>query len=88
MQWLREHANLDHRVGWKCKTTGQPIKIALIGRSVWIRPFLGGYGEVRQVGHSYCPCCQPNFELPKLSTPIYEDELGEYWFLDAKGEAS
>lgn len=54
---------------------GHDVVFKAIGRSIWLRPFMGGPGEVRQVLHPYCLTC--NDELPNiaLGTPIYDDEL-------------
>lgn len=78
VEWLNEHA--EQRPGdkiWVCKKTKEPISNATVGRSIWIKPFTGGSGEVRQVVHLACMKCTPNAEPPNYGTPIYEDELVE-----------
>ena len=57
-----------------CKVSGEPLQEIVTGRSIWIRPFGGGFGEVRRVAHLYCGC-EPKREPPTYGTPIYEDEL-------------
>jgi hypothetical protein len=73
-KFLKEHAE---RRGsrWMCKKTGAIIRVTETGRSIWHRPFMGGSGEVCQVGHLHCPECQPQFSVPSYGTPIYDDEL-------------
>lgn len=52
---------------------GVPIMVYVTGRSIWERPFMGGRGEVRQIGHMYLQ----NENEPKIQygMPVYEDEL-------------
>jgi hypothetical protein len=71
--WLREHAD-QRGHEWFCKTTGAAIQTARTGRSIWLRPFDGGYGEVRDVDHLWCPSCTPEPRV-EYGTPIYADEL-------------
>jgi len=73
VDWLKQHAQLVDGV-WKCKKTNTAIKQTIIGRSIWIRPFLGGSGEVRQVTHPFCEKCDGRPTIT-YGTPIYEDEL-------------
>lgn len=73
--WILEHAEQDDGGNWKCKKTDAIIQCSTTGRSIWTEPFLGGSGEVRQIGHLHCPECQPNFKLPEHGTPIYSNEL-------------
>jgi len=74
-EWLKKHGIMDEK-GWKCKKTGVAIMSAIIGRSIWMRPFMGGSGEVRQVAHLYCLGCGKR-PVIEHGTPIYEDELIE-----------
>lgn len=75
-KWLNEHAEyVDGQ--WRCKTTGLAIMYRTVGRSIWMRPTQGGFGEVRPVAHLYCEGCNPNFSPPRMGEPIYEDELVE-----------
>lgn len=74
--WIIKHAEQRKSDGlWVCKTTGETIDVTVVGRSIWHRPFMGGSGEVRQVGHLSCPGCNPNFTAPDPGTPIYGEEL-------------
>ena len=73
--WPLEHAKKVKDGRWKCKKTGTIIQCLTTGRSIWTKPFSGGSGAVRQIGHLHCPECQPNFELPEYGTSIYSDEL-------------
>ena len=59
----------------KCK--GRDIEYVGTGRSVWVRPFDGGFGEVKNVGELYCPACDGRPEPPSYGTPIYSDEFVE-----------
>ncbi len=75
-EWLKEHAEL--RDGkFVCKKTGEEIKSTVVGRSLWIRPFTGGSGEVARVLHVACTACNPTATPPDYGTPIYDDELVE-----------
>jgi hypothetical protein len=58
-----------------CTRCGSEWMVAATGRSLWIRPFCGGPGQVAQVGEIFCPRCDPAPELPQYGTPIYTDEL-------------
>tara|TARA_B100000745_G_scaffold53689_1_gene31869 strand:+ start:1628 stop:1888 length:261 start_codon:yes stop_codon:yes gene_type:complete len=73
--WLLEHAAQNPDNTWVCKETGADIQYKEVGRSIWIRPFQGGFGEVLTVAHLYCPKCQPDFVAPTSGRPIFEDEL-------------
>ena len=73
--WVEQHAVQGEDGKWQCKETKAVIRIIVTGRSIWIRPFTGGFGEVRKVGHLYCPKCTPNTNPPQYGAPIYEDEL-------------
>ncbi len=78
MDWLKEHARFHGSdKTWYCKITNKPMLVHPIGRSIWERPFSGGFGEVRQVNHITCSGCDPNPNLPTHGRPIYEDELVE-----------
>ncbi len=76
-EWLEEHATRGEDGKWRCKKTEAVVQFAATGRSIWVRPFGGGFGEVRPVAHLFCPGCTPEAEmkLPEYGTPIYEDEL-------------
>jgi len=80
VKWLEEHAQLGTDGKWRCKKTGEEIKQAIIGRSIWTRPFLGGSGEVRRVVHPFCKTCDG---VPDITygEHIYEDELTTKLFL-------
>ena len=74
LAWLHGHAELrDNK--YFCKSSGQAIGCAVIGRSIWVRPFQGGFGEVRPVLHVVCTACTPRTTLPSHGDPIYSDEL-------------
>ncbi|HYC83250.1 MAG TPA: hypothetical protein VEB60_01730 [Candidatus Paceibacterota bacterium] len=75
LDWLKEHAVRGNDKVWRCKEKGTDIQTAAVGRSIWIRPFSGGGGEVREVLHLTCLACSPNAELPEYGEPIYDDEL-------------
>jgi hypothetical protein len=75
--WAATHAERGSDNVWRCRTTKEPLKVAWVGRSIWWRPLSGGPGEVRRVGHVYCPACMPDAKFPEPGTPIYEDELEE-----------
>ncbi len=55
----------------------QGLRLIGTGRSIWRRPFLGGDGDVHNVGVVYCPKCDPEPVPPPYGTPIYEDEIIE-----------
>lgn len=59
-----------------CKVSGEPLRETVTGRSIWFKPFSGGGGEVRYVGHLYCGC-EPKREPPSYGTPIYDEDLVE-----------
>ena len=73
--WVKKHAEYEGPKGWKCKKTGARILYKRTGRSIWIARLNGGFGEVRQIRHLYCPECQPDFQPPAPGTPIQEDDL-------------
>jgi len=75
IDWLKNHATRDDDGKWKCDKSGEVIRSFTTGRSIWIKPFLGGMGEVRMIQHPYCPSCNPKYQPPPHGTPIYEDEL-------------
>jgi hypothetical protein len=54
---------------------GHDVRFVIQGRSVWIRPLSGGYGEVRKVFHTYCVTCNDPKPEIELGSPIYGDEL-------------
>lgn len=58
-----------------CSRCGGDWAGVATGRSLWIRPFLGGPGRVAQVSEMYCPKCDPVPTLPQYGEPIYTDEL-------------
>jgi hypothetical protein len=76
-EWAERHGECGEDHLWRCRTTGQPLRIAYRPRSIWIRPFTGGFGEVRLVGHVFCSACQRDPQFPEPGLPIYEDELVE-----------
>lgn len=53
---------------------GAELQIVATGRSLWMRPFAGGGGEVRRVGEIFCPTCDGERQAPAYGTPIYEDD--------------
>lgn len=73
--WLKRHAEIGSDDIPRCKTSKARIKIRIIGRSIWIRPFNGGFGGVERICHLYCPVCMPNPQFPEYGEPIYDDEL-------------
>jgi hypothetical protein len=75
VEWLKQYAEKDETGVWRCKTCNEPIRTAVVGRSIWIRPFNGGPGEVRRVTHLACLVCTPEKQPPRYGSPIYEDEL-------------
>ena len=75
ISWLIQHAFRDQHRQWICKKTKAFIQMTHIGRSIWVRPMEGGFGEVRQVQHFICPVCSK--KIPEDGTEIYEDELME-----------
>ncbi len=76
-EWLQRHTEMGPDDIPRCKESKSKIKIRIIGRSIWIRPILGGSGKVRRIAHLYCPVCTPDPEFPRYGTPIFEDELIE-----------
>ena len=60
--------------GWVDKDTGAQLRFTAIGRSIWIKPFTGGKGEVRRVHHFYLEGENPYAAITH-GEPIYEDEL-------------
>ena len=82
MSWVTK-ASLDRieKLGMtadnKCFRCNAPLMISGTGRSIWVRPFDGGFGEVMLVGEVYCPKCDSAPEPPGYGTPIYEDEIVE-----------
>ncbi len=63
--------------GWREKETGKKLMQVSIGRSIWMRPFMGGSGEVRRIQHLYiegepCPTDSTTY-----GASIYEDEIME-----------
>ncbi|MFH1473158.1 MAG: hypothetical protein ABIF06_01975 [bacterium] len=79
LDWLKEHAEQLPDGSWRCKEEASAfIQHATTGRSIWIRPFGGGAGEVRMVTHLFCPEHNPDkMEHVSYGTPIYEDALVE-----------
>jgi hypothetical protein len=75
LEWLKSHAEQDKQGIWKCRKTDKGILTAVVGRSIWLRPFMGGSGEVRRVTHLACDGCNPDKISPDHGAPIYEDEL-------------
>lgn len=75
-KWVERHAEQRKDGVWVCKATHARIRCTEIGRSLWIKPFDGGFGEVRPVGHLWCPDCGEKPHI-KYGMPIYEDELVE-----------
>ena len=59
-----------------CKVSGEKLQQIVIGRSIWLKPFSGGGGEVRQVAHLSCGC-ELKREPPSPGTPIYEEDLAD-----------
>jgi len=54
---------------------GHEVTFKPVGRSIWIRPLMGGPGEVRKVFHPYCVTCGDEAPPISLGHPIYDDEL-------------
>ena len=63
--------------GWREKETGKKLMQSATGRSIWIRPFDGGSGEVRSVQHLYIEGEHCPTDGITYGSPIYEDELME-----------
>ena len=77
---MKGHARLnDQKTGWECKETGAPIHTLRIGRTVWegkIGDVDDMAGEVRQVDHLWCSCCEKK-PVVRYGEPVLEDELEE-----------
>lgn len=73
---IEQHAECRTGDVLRCQETGEKIQMIVTGRSLWIRPFRGGSGEVVKVIHPYCPACEPKPEV-SYGDPIYGDELLE-----------
>lgn len=58
-----------------CAETREPLQMLMTGRSIWIRPFAGGDGEVRRVAHLWCPGCGEKEPQVRYGSPVYEEEL-------------
>lgn len=61
----------------KCRRCGGDLRMIGTGRSLWVRPFAGGFGEVAAVSEVFCPSCDSEPVPPSYRTPIYDDELVE-----------
>lgn len=64
--------------GKACRRCGKAtLMVRVQYRSLWVRPFEGGFGEVGRVAEIYCSGCDPEPKLTTAGAPIYEDELLE-----------
>jgi hypothetical protein len=70
VEWAERHAECGSDHIWRCRETKEQLMVAWVGRSIWWRPFAGGPGEVRRVGHVFCPVCMPEAKFPEPGTPI------------------
>ena len=68
----------DYRYTTEHLMRGHDVRFIVQGRSIWLRPLMGGPGEVRKVFHPYCVTCSDEPRIVPLGTPIYADELTDW----------